>query len=75
MTYYCSYVEHRFGGWGGEGFEGYFFETSGEAGGDFFPCALDGGAGFALVKGGVLELGGFHGLYNLAQVNVLCWAG
>ena len=44
-------------------------------GGDIFPCTADGNAGFALVQGGVLELGGFDGFDDLAEGDLVGGAG
>ena len=50
-------------------------EIGGELGGDGFPGAADGGAGFAFGEGGVVELGGLHGIDDLAEGDVVGGAG
>lgn len=68
-------IEHRVGCRAGKGFQGDFVEIFAELGGNGFPRAADGGAGFALIQRGILQLGGFHGLDDLAQGDLVGGAG
>ncbi len=60
-------IEHRIRSRIGEGFQSDFLKIFCELGGNIFPCTADGNSGFALVEGGVLELGGLDGLDDLAE--------
>lgn len=68
-------IEHRVRSRVCKGFQGDFLKVFGELGGNVFPCAADGRAGFALVEGGVLELGGLDGLDDLAEGDLVGGAG
>ncbi len=70
-----SDIKHRIRSRAGEGFQSDFLEVFGELGGNIFPCSADRGAGFALVQGGILELGGFDRFDDLAQGDLGCGAG
>lgn len=68
-------IKHRIRRRIGHGAEGDVVEVGGELGGDGFPGAADGGAGFAFGEGGVVELGGLHGIDDLAERDVVGGAG
>lgn len=70
-----SDIKHRIRSRVSEGFQGDFVEGFGELGGDIFPSAADGCTGFALVQGGILELGGFDGFDDLAEGDLVGGAG
>lgn len=70
-----SDIKHRIRSRVGEGLQGDVVEVFGELGGHIFPCAADVSAGFALVQGGILELGGFDGFDDLAEGDLVGGAG